>query len=441
MSTRRPFGFTVAVTAAVLALLSGALVAVNMVQGIRLDFSVPDTSRLVSSAHQTISLEANQQLEPLDESAVSITPAAPFSVATAANRLAISFESTLAYGTEYTVQVKGIVGSFSTTPRTETTTFTTPDAAVVVLRQSASGDSLVAVAIDPMGEDTVLFEAAEITDFAVSGDRVLVATADADLSKRLITVGLRDREVTEVELPGDGYASDLDSVPEYGLLGFRFDASVDASDFAFDRVLFVAEGEGTPRAMVALDGKPLQVFDWRFIPAKPALVAQDLGKDLLLVDLRPDRDLVPLGNYPDLLSVGRDGKSVVVGDALGMSRYDLTVGSVETISFDQPDGQIAYPSDAVWLADDRGVVRSFSVINPQTHLFEERVTLEVGGQTHTLFTSADSEASVIEVSTSPNDAYLLIETAVGEGESSTAVFDLAAGEEIARFVGSGAEWK
>ena len=436
----RGFASTVAATAVVLAIAAGALVAVNLVQGIRLDFTMPPPARFISAAHQSVTLTANQQLRTIDEASVTVTPAADFSLAMAANRLSISFEDTLDYGTEYTVRVADVVGSFDSAPRTVETVFRTPPASVVVLRHGEGGDELVRVPVAGGDDEQLVFEAQQITGFAVAGDRVIVATGDADPAKRLLSVAIAGGDTRSIDLPGEGFASDLDAVAEYGLVGFRFDTDPAADDFEFDRVLFLIENDATPRPAQGLDGEPLTVFDWRFVPAKPAVVAQDLAKDLLLVDLRPDRLAVPLGNYADLVSVGRDGKSVVLGDGTGLSLYDLTRGSVEPISFALDDGQIAYPSDTLALAGDRGVVRSFAVVNPHTHLFEERVTVEAGGETATVFSSGTSGDSVVAVSSSPNDRYLAIETAGSLGQSTTLVVDVGSGEVVTTVPGAGAGW-
>ena len=424
-----------------LALLAAGLVAANLIQGIRLDFSMPPPARFLSSAHQAVTLTANQQLRAIDPSSVTVTPAAAFSLSMTANRLSISFDDTLEYGTEYTVRIDDVVGSFDSTPRAVETVFRTPLASLVVLRHGDTRDALVSVSVEEGPGERVLFEADQITDFAIAGDRVIVATGDPDPDRRLVSVAMAGGDVRPIRLPGNGFASDLDAVPEYGLVGFRFDADPAAADFAFDRVLFLVENDAEPRPVPGLDGEPLKVFDWRFVPAKPAIVAQDLEKDLLLIDLRPDRLAVPLGNYADLVSVGHDGKSVVLGDGTGLALYDLTRGTVEPISFALDDGQIAYPSDTLRLAGERGVVRSFAVINPETHLFEERVTAQTGAATTTLFSSGASGDSVVAVSPSPNDRYLAIEVAGSEGDSETLVVDLRTGAVMTTVVGGGAGWR
>lgn len=429
-----------------LALLAAALVAVNLVQGIRIEVSMPAAERFVSSAHQSVTLTANQQLKPIDASSVTVTPAADFSLALAANRLSITFEETLEAGTEYRVRVNDVVGSFDTSPHTVEKVFSTPAAALVVLRHSDAGDSLVSVPVgsataEPTAVEDVIFEAPQITEFTVAGDRVVVATADADLSKRLVSVPLVGGEVTSITLPGPGFASALDAVGEYGLVGFRFYADPDANDYEFDRVLFVSENGGTPRPVPGLDGADLQVFDWQFVPAKPALIAQDFDKDLLLIDLRQDRQAVPLGNYADLVSVGNDGTGVVVGDAVGLSLYDLTTGSVQPISFDLADGRIAYASDTVALAGERGIVRSYSVVDPATYLFDAAVTVQIGDDTTSLFTSATDGSTLVRLTASPNDRLLAIETRSAADVTSTRIIDLSTGEVVQVVAGAAGRWR
>jgi hypothetical protein len=442
--TRRwGFGATVAATLGVLALAAGALVGVNAIVGMRVDVSVPDVSRLVAPAHQTIVLTANEQLQPLGTDDVSLEPEVPFTVTAVANRVTIALDEPLRFGTAYRLEVSGVAGSTDARPRTITRSFVTPEATVVVQRSTPAGTELVAVEV-PTGEsvsiatppERVLLERPAVSGFATGGGRVVAAVpagGSPTTHDELLSIDVATGETSELPMP-EGFAAALAVQATEELWGFRFEAPIDATDHSLDDVLHVGRGTGAAEPVLGLDGAPLRVLEWASLPGRPALVARDVAGEVLLVDLRPDRSLVPLGGHPALISAGPDGRSMVVSDDAGLVRHDLVTGAVAPVDFSLDDGRIAYPSDA--LVSDGLAVLSYSLVDPDSHLFVQRVTAERTGGTEpgeapnpagpqVLYDSGDTGSTVTRVSLSPDQRLVAIEVSdAATGRSSSRILEL-----------------
>jgi hypothetical protein len=476
--TRRwGFGATVAATLGVLALAAGALVGVNAIVGMRVDVSVPDASRLVASAHQTIVLTANEQLQPLDADDVSLEPEVPFTVTAVANRVTIALDEPLRFGTAYRLEVSGVAGSTDARPRTITRSFVTPEATVVVQRSTPAGTKLVAVEV-PTGEsasiatgprsaasgpgapnaptptptagrERVLLERDAVSGFATGGGRVVAAVpagGEPSTHDELLSIDVATGESRELPMPREGFAAALAVQATEELWGFRFEAPIDAADHSLDDVLHVGRGTGAAEPVLGLDGAPLRVLEWAFLPGRPALVARDVAGEVLLVDLRPDRSPVPLGGHPALISAGPDGRSMVVSDDAGLVRHDLVTGAAAPVDFSLDGGRIAYPSDA--LVSDGLAVLSYSLVDPDSHLFVQRVTAERTGGTEpgeasnqagpqVLYDSGDTGSTVTRVSLSPDQRLVAIEVSdAATGRSSSRILELDA--EVGAEGGAGA---
>ncbi|MFB2585559.1 hypothetical protein [Herbiconiux liukaitaii] len=467
----RSFGWTVAATCVVLALVSGALVGASALIGLRVEVSLPDPERSVNAAHQAVVLTANQQLQPIDADDVDITPAVPFSLTASANRITIVLDEVLDHATDYRIEVDGVSGSFGDEPATIARTFTTPAAGLVIEREGPAGDELVLVEPaeagsigDPTGQpaETTLLTGRTISDFTAGGERVLVAVAgESDGHDDLLLLQsdpdgqMSGDPVTELAMPEPGFASQLGIEATEQLWGFRFEASEESADRTLDKVLLVGRGTEAPQPVLGIDGQPLRVLDWAFLPGRPALVAQGVDQNVVLIDLRPDRPAVPLGSHPSLVTTGLDGRSMVIGEEDGLVRHDLVSGAVEPIDILRGDDRFAYPSDAV--VADGFLLLSYSVVDPATHQFVQLVSVrrsdddapaaDPGGATPAdaiLFDSGTSGATVADVALTPNGRFAAVEVSEpSTGDSRTLLFDLrAAGgpRQTAEIEGAGGSW-
>ena len=435
----------------VLAIVSAALIAVNLTQGMRLQATVPDAERLVSAAHEQLVVTSNQQLEPVDAAQVSITPDTPVTVSSTANRITVSFDTALSYSTNYSITISGVTGSFDSTPRSLNYRVETPAPLTVGLRHSDDGDSIVRS--DPRtGEEhsEVLFDAEQIDDFAVYAGTVAVSTRSAAGTSELFLIDIDTRNQREITLPGDGVISQLDAAARYNRVGFRYSGPMGGSGTVVDNVLFTFTGNTTPRPVQGIDGNDLRVESWEFVPGKPALIAQDSDTNVYLVVQREDQSIVPLGQYLGIGTVGNDGASVVVSTELDMALLDLTTGLSASIAIGPLDGVTTYPSDAYRLLDGSGVVTMFSVPDALTQSLTQRVVLRTAAGDRVLFDSVASSTVVVGVTSSPNDEYLavqLIEYGAAEAGNpdgatfGTVIVETATGDLVARLDGEQLQWE
>lgn len=437
MSTRR-FGWTVAATVSALIALGGGLVAVSLIGGMRVEVSMPEPRELVARAGQSIVLTANEQLTEVAAGDIRITPEVPFTVGTSANRVTIGLDEPLAYDTDYRIELNGISGAFSTRPLQVIRSFRTP-AATVVMRDDDRGSArlvTMTVRADGTTGEHELFRSPALSGFAL-GDGVALVAVPSGSGSEIAKVDLFDGAETSPRVPVDGFVSQLSAEPDQALWGYRLTATMETADPASDGVLFVSRAGREPEPLSGLDGEPVHIKDWMFLPGKPALIALSTDDELTLFDLRPDRIPVPLGGFTSLVSAGRDGRSIVVGDDRGLLRYDLTTGTVTPLDFDA-DGEFVYPIDSIVLPT--GELRLFSLVDASTHLFTQRVTFTAADGTPVTIDSETVGGILSAVQSTANGRYLAISSTHETTGATTTLVDLDTGTIIDTASGDSSVW-
>lgn len=400
---------------------------------------------------QRLVLQADQAIDAVGAGDVSIEPEVPVEVSSEGRAITIRFTGMLRARTEYDVAVD-VTGAATGVRDTLAYAFTTPDLDIAVLARDLDGPDEVrsrAVA----GRDAVRLVAGDrIQEFALTRDGVgAILLGDTGAEGRLGFALSGEEQLQEFPLPGAGRLQNLRGSTTTGLLGVLFSATDGES--AVSQLLLVDpfDPAGVARPVTGLDGQPVSVLDWRFVPGTAYLVAQTFDESLLLVDTaQPDAPPTPLGEHAELRGFLPGSRTLVVADPLSGSTIDLESGQTSTLAL--PDDHLdadAYPGQIVLLDADR-YAEVVSRAGAGFVLDYEVLIVDADGVT----TIYDPEPGVTvgSVCLSPNGQYLAIEVQDPEGEpdgypnvsgrtgSTTTILDVQTGETAGSIAGIAASW-
>lgn len=329
---------------AVLAVLVVGLGAANAMRGPRvLDTvaAVDDATRLAGAA---VEFRLNQPVADVDDADVTIEPATDAAVSVDDRTLRVEFAEPLRPSQDYAVEVAGVRATGGGPESTLRHGFRTADEVLHVLqRRGDDGDDTVVRARTGGGEPEVVLAAPRIEAFAHAGDVVAaIELLDDGTDALRIAAAGQDAPPARLALPQPGDLRDLQGSTTRPLLGFVQDGEDGSATL---HLLDVADGAtASPEPVLALDGSPMQVADYAFVPGAASVAVRDRDGAMFLVDATGVRPPSPLGSHTELRGVLPGRSTVVVADPDRGATIDLETGETATLELqpaDLPEG--AYP--------------------------------------------------------------------------------------------------
>jgi hypothetical protein len=447
----RNYRRAVGATVGILVLAASTLGIAGAFRGPHLDDAGVAAATALERTGQRLVLQADQAVEPVDAADVRITPDVPVEVSSEGRAITIRFTGMLRALTEYDVAV-AVTGTATGVSADLAYTFTTPDVEAAVLVRDADGRDQVR-SRGVSGTDAVtLFAADRIQEFALARDGIAaVLLGETGPEGRLVFALAGDDVTLEVPLPGPGRVQRLGASTTTGLLGALFTSS-DPDGVASQLLLFDPVGpSGLVHPVTGLDGQPVSVLDWRFVPGTAYLVVQTFDEALLLVDTAaPDTPPVPLGEHAEMRGFLPGSLTLVVADPLSGGTIDLQTGDTTTLEL--PDDHLdttAYPGEIVALGVDR-YLEVVSHPGPDFVLDFEILLVDTAGVE--VVYDPDAGISIRDVCLSPNAQYLAVEVLDPQGEpdgypnvsgrtgSTTYFVDLQTGSANRGMAGFAASW-
>lgn len=452
----RVYRRTVAATVGVLVLATAGLGIAGAFRAPHLDSASVAADTALLRAGQRLVLQSDQAIDPVTAADVRIEPEIPFDIASDGRAITIRFLGMLRTLTEYTVTV-ATTGTSTGVTGTLDYSFTTPDLAVAVLRRDSEGpDEVLRRSVS--GTDTErLFSADRIQEFALTRDGVAaVILGESGVDGTLVLVTGADAFRQEVTLPAPGRVQQLGVSDTTGRLAFTFTSSdAAAPDAVTSRLLLVdpLDASGVVHPVVGLDGAPLSVLDWTFVPGTAYLVAHAFDGSMLLVDTADlEAPPVPLGEHAEMRGFLPGTLRLVVADPTSGSTIDLATG--ETRAFAPPaDGldESVYRGTLLALGDD-DYVEVVSRPSGSTGFVLDYEVLLVGSEGARTIYDPDAGIPIRDVCLSPNAQYLAVEVQDSSGEpddypnvpgrtrTTTYFVDLATGSANRGIAGFASSW-
>lgn len=434
-SPRSSFTRALAFTIAALVVLCGVFLALGYFQGPKLEGAQVDTSSVIQRPGQQLRLFANQPVASITADQVTVTPAAEFTVETSGDIIAVQFASALRYATRYEVRVDGVTGIYTPQGSTLAHSFFTASPPVYVLDHRDTGDEIVHAGLRNE-ERSVVYSAPGITDFVALGKTLVVATADAAGSSSLDLVSLDSPGIAQrLALPHPGTVADLSVAASGTTIGFTLDDG--SSDFGVPLYSMDLLSGAPATAVTGLDGSPLRVLGWQFVPLSTALVALTSDSTLVLID---GASVLPLGQYRELLSVSGDGTTALVTNAVGTLSVDLATGTSTDVPLRELGSRPTFLGTAVQAGD--GIVIAKAVLGDDAGADYLSVILRFTDGTPTvLFETPPGGGAIESFSVSPNGQYVAVVVSDPTTDASTtSVVDAATGLVAASFEGAELHW-
>jgi len=456
-SFRRTFAFTVAT----LIVLCAVFLGLGYFQGVKLSSGQIDTTKAVTQLGEQLRLFANQPLEKVKASQVRITPSTPFTVSSQGEAIAVQFSTRLRYNTRYSVAVQGVKSPDGQQRSTFRYSFTTAGASLFYLHRARPAEGEQVDRIYQTGLDGIrqkeVYAAPHIQEFAAFPNILAVVTLNDDKTNSLSLVSIQSQFVEKVLLPGAGSIENLRSDPAAALLGFVFTSGNGGLDAQYSSTLMTIDlnGAHTVKPVTGLDGKPLGVLNWLFLPGTTSIVAQGEDETVLLIDAAKVSPPAPLGRYSGLSGSSPDGKSLVVSDAFGNLSYSLTSGKEKRLPPLPIGGATPFGGDLELTGSGTGRVQVVALPESDNAKFDIYVVFEDETGSRLLFESPDGTDTIGDISLSPNGQFVVIEetldavSGVSDGyfrnarsrNVATAIVDISTGKVVRRLDGFAAAWR
>lgn len=443
-STDRRFSRALGATITVLVVLCGVFLTLGYLQGPKLADASVDTAGVIDQPAQQLRLFANQAIAEVSADQVTITPATDFTVSTSGDIISVQFADRLLYATKYTVRVDGVTSVFAPRESTLSYEFTTVSPELYYLDRGEPTDEIIRTTTAGTDRESV-YQAVGIQDFVALGKSMVVSRIEGS-SSSLALVSLTEAGEQGLVLPSQGIIGQLQAAASGTIAGFTM--TDDVREAGVPLYTIDLERSGGAQPVLGIDGEPLRVVDWRFLPGTAAIVAMGGMGDLLYLD-PSNGTVLPLGHYQSLVGVGPDGTTVVVTDLFGAVELTVADGSQERIEIaDSSEGR-AYLGPIVPLPDGSMIAKA--VLGAT---FSPVVLHADGDSTVVLYRTPGDAGSIQDMSVSPNGQYVAIETVPDTSVSSpdgyladprdttttTVIVDVATGAVVSSFTGFALAW-
>ncbi|MEH6781583.1 MAG: Ig-like domain-containing protein [Rhodoglobus sp.] len=403
-SFRRTFGWTVAA----LLVLCGVFLALGYLQGPKLSSAQVDADAVVTSTDQTLRLFVNQSIAPVDSAAVSVEPAAEATASSDGDLVSVQFEQPLDYNTDYTVTVEGVVSPSGGPETTLSYSFTTGEPELYYLDRGVPNDEIIRTGMSSQ-ERSVVFAGEGIQEFVPVGDVVAFATAAADRTGTLMLANPDTGVSEQVLLPEVGEVADLDATRSGALLGFTISSDDPGPIAAISHTLYTVDldrGRDVV-AVTGLDGEPMRVVGWQFVPGSTTIVAITTESTLVRVDTTTGL-VVPLGGYFEFDRVSADGSRVVVNDTRGSAAVTLSDGTEVRLHPSRINGEQPFIGQTD--ADAAGnLVAKMVLVGESGASFSSILAFDDGDESRILYQTVDDKGAILDFRVSPNNQFVAVE--------------------------------
>jgi hypothetical protein len=449
-------------TIGALAVVAAALGVAGFLQGPRLAEASVDVERVTRLADGRLVLELNQAIARVDGE-LRVEPATAAELSVDGDALVVEFADPLPYDQEFTVTVDGVVGEAQPTAVTVEHGFTTADAPVYTLaRRSPDGQSDV-ILRSSFGERTpeVALEAPRLQTFAHAGNALVGVVVEDDGTNTLRVAGLGEGAQT-VALAEPGVVRSIGGSTTHPFVAFVHDGVPlpGGVEPTYRETLFTLDVSGAnaaPEPVLGLDGAPIQVMEWRFVPGTTSLVVQAVDGALFVVDALGLAAPTPLGSAAELRGFVPGTRLLVVADPDRGRIIDLETGDEQ--ANDLPIAELpdeAFPGSVVQLdAEGRHLVSVLLLGGSGDgggELASESLLAMVDDAGTTLRYATGSESQLLGYCVSPNGRNAAIETVALDArfdayptdpsylERLTTVIDLASGDVLLTQSGGSSDW-
>ena len=425
-----------------LLIILSTLIALSYLQGPRVRNAVlvdnPNTG------YQTLQLEFNQPVKPIEPHAIQITPQADFTATTNNATVTIQFRQRLLSNAQYRVAIAQIAGASTQQTTAASHHFNTPPAQLYYLKYHSlaetktefyaaqSTDAIMQMNLATKQEKT-LYQAAQIIEYAVVGSLIIVHTMNDSRISELHQVDRETGAVSPLSLPGKGTVSRL-RVMDNGTVGYLF-AKAESKEKTTNLIVHDIAAQ-RHHTILGLNAQPLPVYDWRPVSRGAAVVVRTRGDDALLVDPTGKHAMQPLGQAAALGDVSYNGKNIMMmKTGEGYFAFNLESSKKSPITHQQGNDVISL---AAFLHTRSGYSMEITSVN-QRHILQHQTILTYPAKQ--VIHRTTPPAYTTNITVSPNDQYTAIEQkSTADSSTKTHIIDNKTGHMVHTFDGKAVAW-
>lgn len=425
-----------------LLIILSTLIVLSYLQGPRVRHTVladdPNTG------YQTLQLEFNQPVKPIELHAIQITPQAGFTATTNNATVTIQFRQRLLSNAQYHVAINQVASAYTQQLAAVNYRFNTPPAQLYYLKHHSlaetktefyaaqSTDAIVQINLATKHEKT-LYQAAQIVEYAVVGSRIVVHTMNDAKISELHQVDTKTGVVSPLPLPGKGAVSRLRAI-DNGTVGYLF-AKADSKDKTNNLIVHDIAAQ-RHHTILGLNRQPLPVYDWRPVSRGAAVVVRTRGDDVLLVDPTGKHAMQPLGQAAALGDVSYNGKNIMMmKTGEGYFALNLENSKKSPITHQQGNDVISL---AAFLHTRSGYSMEITSVNQQ-HILQRQTILTYPAKR--VIHQTTPPAYTTNITVSPNDQYTAIEQkSTADSSTKTHIIDNKTGQTVHTLDGRAVVW-
>ncbi|KQR81114.1 hypothetical protein ASF98_17205 [Arthrobacter sp. Leaf337] len=272
------------------------------------------------------------------------------------------------------------------------------------------------------GDGTVILTAPRIQEYAALPTALAAVTINENNTSSLEIVPLSGGPEALVPLPEPGTVELLHAASK-NLIGFAFSSAPPSRRYWKTLFVYDAEDPSTPpREIRGLDGKPVTVHNWDFVPNTFSLVVQDESGTMFLADALASAKPAPLGLHAEFRGFIPGTKEIHVVDASSDPTnkqaknliIDLTSGSTR-----QLDLKAVIRNDRSWpgatlLLNGSGRYAQSTSENTAGKVTSVLTVTDLTGS-ETLFRPDPAWARIDGYCLSPDGKFLAVEATAPEG--------------------------
>ena len=469
-----PFRAAFAATVGVLTILCGVFLGLGYFQAPRITEASIDIARSTFEPGQQLRLFVNGPVADVEASSVEVTPEVPFTVSTSGDLIAVQFDLPLHFNTDYVVEIADVTSSDRGGAGTIRHEFSTGSSDVVYLDRGISPgepDRILSTPLIGSGA-TTLYSNDSISDFAVLENSLVVSRTPAQASdgsssdgsasdeqsvrsSSLEIASLVETASESIVLPGRGMIDDLRVAAGTSRVAFTLTSSGPEVEREFDRALMSVDFDGsrTVEPVIGLDGEPLSVLSWSFMPGSSLMLVQLRDQSVFLVDPTGVAPPSPLGSLAPVGRLSMDGSTLVIVDPFGSVVVSLRDGTEYRLEPSLVEGEVPFVGDVQPLVNG-SLVQRVAILDPDTGRFASMLVIDDGTAARVLYATVDSAGSIVDFALSPNEQFVAVEVVpVVEGSESdgravrprattvtTVIVEISTGETVRSFEGFAPKW-
>ena len=300
----------------------------------------------------------------------------------------------------------------------------------------------------------IVYSAPRIQDFVSLGEALAVVTLSDDQTSALDLVSIAGGASERLQLPDTGSIAKLGVASSGSLIGFTLTSAEDGPGQLNSRTLFTVDLDKgrNIEPVLGLDGEPMHVLGWQFVPGSTSLVALNIDQSLLLIDPASGA-VVPLGQMQEFDRLSSDGAVATGTDPFGSIAVTIADGQQERLTPSPVEGDAELPFLGATEALPGGD-RIEKVVLASGTRFASLLVYDDGVASRVLYRTVDDGGSIEDFSVSPNGQYVAIETvpdvsaSVSDGyfydarstSVTTVIVDVDSGAVVRSFEGFSLDW-